>query len=79
MEVPSSRELAKAAAPPAWPAQALRPGNSIWLHCDNRGPTPPWTCILTTGELHHSLSFHPSTCQQLLPEVRHLPSTTSRL
>ena len=35
----------------------------------------PWTRILTTGKLHHSLSFHPGTGQQLLPEVRHLETT----
>lgn len=38
-------------------------------------PIPPWTGILTAGKLHHSLSFHPSTGQQLLPEVRHLQKT----
>lgn len=42
-------------------------------------PIQPWTWILTTGKLHQSLGFHPSTCQQLLPKVRNLKTTTSRL
>lgn len=76
-----TRELTKHGAPTSWSPQPLGPDKSTGSNCDNKGlecdawPIPPWTRILTTGKLHHSLSFHPSTGQQLLPKVRHLQTT----